>query len=686
MAFLFRLLGDLIATRDEPKAPSLAKHQAKKKSHQYQQPVSRPHIESASYATDYFDAIVELSNHDAAFDRSSSISDVMDYNDPLTPSPMPSALFSKQYYIPSDDDDNNNTATDDDIVVSNHKWNSLSKPDAFLDQILIASTQAVNYSVSSQTKSEIAREILQQIVAPSSGDDAPRSLPRLHSVSPQVSVEASAEGLKKTNVKSRRRSSKWLFEYQETSQMDLNSFQHQLDERLSSSMEQDEAPLLFEPPPRSSQKSISTRNHALTIAKEMSSRNHSSKLQRPTSDDKPTLMPVSTQRLLFQRQTSPPVEPTALPMRYTRSVPQQTDAAPPVSRLRSKRDVVKPPTVSMGALQSAAVETKYGRQPSHVPSQRDTAPHLRRQLGEMTPRRQSPQETASRPTTPLRQYSTAEAMPMTPRRQLSRELSREPTTPRRQASLEARTPTTPRRLQYTERTMATTPRHQSHYDLPVRRPSFGEPTPSRRPSFGEPTPTRQPSYKEPSRRPSFGESDRRPSFGEPTPSQRRPQPVSQVSRLSYDGYEHVPSQPPSQVRRTSLGHSFIEVDGAPRPVARRMDSSEREARYGRNEYLSLRPQIASKLPLEPQYGRRPKSHSSDVRIHRPTFFESSSEDEPTDMLSQFQAIRNRTDPAIQARLGLNARLSEAVQRIPTERLPSTRPKTPKSRKKVRFIE
>ncbi|KDO27729.1 hypothetical protein SPRG_20373 [Saprolegnia parasitica CBS 223.65] len=346
MAFLFRLLGDLISTRDESKAPSIAKRQGPKKTHQYTPPVPRPHIESASYATDYFDAIVELSGHDAAFDRSSSISDVMDYNDPLTPSPMPSALFSKQYYIPSDN------TTDDDVIASNHKWNSLSKPDAFLDQILIASTQAVNYSVSSQTKSEIAREILQQIVAPSSGDDAPRSLPRLHSVSPQVSAEA--ETLKKATVKSRRRSSKWLFEYQETSQMDLNSFQHQVDERLSSSMEIDEAPLLFEPPPRSSQKSLSTRNHALTIAKEMSSRNNSSKLLQSTSDGKTTLMPASTQRSLFQRQTSPPVEPTALPMRYTRSVPQQTDAAPPVSRLRSKRDVTKAPIVSM---RSAAVET-----------------------------------------------------------------------------------------------------------------------------------------------------------------------------------------------------------------------------------------------------------------------------------------------------------------------------------------
>ncbi|OQR99192.1 hypothetical protein ACHHYP_07163 [Achlya hypogyna] len=324
MAFLFRLLGDLFTPNGDAAGPTKGRppptsKTVAKKPHQYQAPVSRP-VETASYATDYFDAIVELSNYDEYNNDRSSISDIMDFNDPLTPSPMPSSIFSKQYWPAQED------STE---VSSARKWNSLSKPDAFVDQILIASTQAVNHSVNSQAKSELARELLQCATEPEA--EPPRSLPRLQKVSPQVSQNAPTSAEKVRKIKqaalSRRRGSKWLFEYQDSGELDLNSFYPQQDsnERLSNSFEMSVEPPSFDVPPaiRSAQKSLSTRNHALSIAKEMSSRN-TSKLQHAHSDEAPAEPHRFTRQTSLPVQTSqrkikvPPVEPSALPIRYTK--------------------------------------------------------------------------------------------------------------------------------------------------------------------------------------------------------------------------------------------------------------------------------------------------------------------------------------------------------------------------------
>ncbi|OQR99183.1 hypothetical protein ACHHYP_07164 [Achlya hypogyna] len=180
---------------------------------------------------------------------------------------------------------------------------------------------------------------------------------------------------------------------------------------------------------------------------------------------------------------------------------------------------------------------------------------------------------------------------------------------------------------------------------------------------------------------------------------RQPQQQRSV-RVNYDGDDGPSAQrapPASKLRRPSvesgqsMRYSFIEAEPElpiAKSIARRMVSMEHETRFGRNEYLSLRPQVASKLPTDARHARRPMSQN-DTRMQRPTIIDQSTEEATSDMLSQFQAIRNRTDPAVQARMDLQARLTEAVQRIPLERLPSSpsaRPKTPKSRKKVRFIE
>ncbi|CAK4077713.1 unnamed protein product [Aphanomyces euteiches] len=161
-------------------------------------------------------------------------------------------------------------------------------------------------------------------------------------------------------------------------------------------------------------------------------------------------------------------------------------------------------------------------------------------------------------------------------------------------------------------------------------------------------------------------------------------------------------------------------------IARRIPSAEASARYGSNEYMSLRPHLSPQqkpemqqtqatehqqprqsyvaprraLRRSPSLPEPPAIPSSSRRMSEPPRMTPSlpniqhldhSVDKGKEILSQLQAIRARTEKTLQRKPSpdLNTRLSEAAQRIPrVTLLPSgtPKPKTPKTPKRVRFTD